>query len=609
MMCRAVRRWKHCRRKPHRPAGSLLAVERNERSALSRLTCRLIAVSLLAACGCRPGESHQQSLADPVSQSEADSVRSDAEPFRFRDRAIPAGVTFIPSNGAAFGQRTILETLGTGVAVWDFDLDGDEDLFFCGGGDFAKGPQIVGKQGALYRNHGNWMFEDVTESSGLADASLYSHGAAVGDFDNDGDGDLIVTGFGGLQLWVNQGDGTFSREDAARGIASDQWNTSAAWVDINADGWLDLYVARYVDWSFQNHPFCAGTHPGERDVCPPGAFRPVPDLLLLSDGQGMFRDASQEFELARDGMGLAVLAADLNLDGRTDLYVANDTTPNHLYWNRSGGRLEEAGVVSGTALGDRSSADGSMGVDVCDFNQDGLPDLFVSNFEDQSFALYRNDGRELFQQVSDRMGISSVGAVFVGFGTVAGDLDGDGDEDLFATNGHVMHTRRNAPFEQRPLLFRNEGGQRFSNVADQVGPYFQASHLGRGVARWDADQDGDLDLVVTHMNQPPALLENLSEARGTWLRVTLVGTRSNRSAIGTRIVVSAGDRRWHRQVTGGGSFLSSSSVVLHVAADPAAVAGEPLFDRVEVYWPSGIVQQLMNVAGNQAIRVTEPPRE
>jgi hypothetical protein len=519
---------------------------------------------------------------------------------RFVDVAPQAGLAFIPRNGQEAGHCAILETLGVGVALFDYDGDGSLDVFVPGGGEFGPARQVRGLRPGLFRRDGPWHFGEVTDPAGVAAAPFYSHGAIVGDYDNDGFPDLLITGYHGLLLHRNQGDGTFAEVACAAGLVSDTWSTSAAWGDVDGDGNLDLYLVNYVDWSFAKHPFC-GPSSEQRDVCSPTEFDAVSDRFFLSNGDGTFREASTEVGLVEGGKGLGVIAADIDLDGDLDYYVTNDTTPNLFYRNDGHGHLEEIGLVSGASLSDTAMADGSMGVDVGDFNLDGKLDLWVANFEDQTFALYRNDGDCVFQHVSGVTGISRMRGVYVGFGTVFFDFDLDGDEDLFVATGHVMYRSRNSPYQQSPLLFENRGGKEFVNVAARAGPYLQAPHVGRGVAVGDLDDDGKPDLLVAHTNEPIALLRNETATDHYWLQVRLIGTRTNRDAIGAVVRIRTSTGTLVRTVKGGSSYLSTS--------DRRLIFGLPrsrTVDAVEVRWPSGTQQVLKTVLVNQTLAVQEP---
>jgi hypothetical protein len=534
----------------------------------------------------------------PGKRSTAESDSS----FHFEDRAPSAGVEFIYQNGSEANRASILESLGGGCGVFDFDRDQDLDVFFPGGGKYSGPAALQGLPSALYRNETGWQFQPVTSGARIGEARHYTHGTAIADYDQDGFEDVLVTGYGGLQLWQNAGDGTFRDATDKAKLTDKLWSSSAAWGDINEDGNLDLYVSHYVNWSFTNNPVCPGPEPGQRETCSPRRFEPMPHIFYQASGDGTFIDASASVGLRSDGKGLGVMTADFDLDGHVDIYVANDTVPNFLYRNQGNGKLEEIGALSNTALSENATADGSMGVAVGDYNNDGLPDIWVSNYERETSALYRNEGNCFFLHVSQPMGITAVGSLFVGFGTVFGDLDRDGNEDIWVTNGHVIKYPQNAPLRQVPLLFANRNTKRFVNVAPQSGKYCTTPHMGRGVAKGDLDGDGDLDLVSTHTLEPHALLENTSQNENGWLAVRCIGTRSNRSAIGTRLTLKTSTGVRIRQISGGGSYLSHS--------DLTPFWGIPKGTKIEeltVQWPSGATQKLTAIKANQTLVVVEVP--
>ncbi len=538
-----------------------------------------------------------------------DETSTIATAIRFDDVTSTSGVHFTYRNGEDAGEVAILESLGGGIGLFDFDGDGDLDLCIPGGGHHSDKKEngkrdVLGWPHAIYRNDGDMKFTDVTALTGPVSKFYYSHGAAAADCDNDGFCDLLITGYGGVLLLVNQGDGTFQEVAQVSGMTDSKWSSSAAWGDFNKDGALDIYVAHYVDWSFDKHPFCAGPKSGTRESCPPREFTGLPDLVYFNNGDGTFRDVSQESGLRPDGKGLGVVAADFDLDGDVDVYVGNDTVANFLFRNQGDGKFEEIGLISGTALSQNGSPDGSMGVDVGDYNLDGLPDLWVANFERESIALYRNDGNCLFQHVSQGTGVTAVGALFVGWGTSFCDFDLDGDDDTFVSNGHVIRYPENAPIAQKPLLFDNQNGKRLANVASSVGKYFVEGHIGRGAATGDIDNDGDLDLVVSHMNHPVSLLSNVSQTKHHWLSLKLIGREGPRTSIGAivKVTTSLGVRT--KQVKGGSSFGST--------VDPRLVFGlgtNPSATSLEISWPSGKKQSITSLAADGEWVVVEglPP--
>jgi hypothetical protein len=521
-----------------------------------------------------------------------------ARPIPFIERTESLGVVAGYSSGAEADHCTILESLGGGVGWMDYDRDGRLDLVAPGGGGFAPGPRITGRPTALLRGGGG-SFANVAEAAGLADDTVYSHGVAVGDVDNDGFPDLLVTGYGPARLWKNLGDGTFAPFADWPAAADPRWSSSAGFADVDGDGNIDLYLVRYVDWSFANHPVCGATK-DVRDVCPPRSFAGLADSLYLSDGAGGFADASARAGLRDDGKGLGVLLADVDTDGDVDIYVANDTTDNFLYVNDGRGRFAERGLAAGVALDDQGLPNGSMGVALCDYNRDGRPDIWVTNYERESFALYRGEGAGQFLHVSRRLGITALGGLFVGFGTACADFDADGFDDIVVTDGHVIKFPDASPRRQPPLYLRFDG-DRFARVTAADG-YFGRDHEGRGLAAGDYDDDGDLDLAVSHVDGPLAVLENVSATDGRILSVELVGTRSNRDAVGARVTLVAPAARLSTQVTGGGSYLSHSDRRLAIVR-PAATDC-----RLVIDWPAGGRRELAVPAGCRSIRIVEGDR-
>ncbi len=534
------------------------------------LFCLTLAGCLNDSNSVRPGVSHSQTGAASSSQVE------------FADVTASYGVHFSYENGEEAGQNAILESLGGGVGIFDYDLDDRLDLFLPGGGGFGPKPSVVGRSSVLFRQVTGEHFEDRSESAGILIAKQYSHGVAIGDSDNDGFPDVLVTGYGSVTLWRNQGDGTFADATAESGLSDRMWSSSAAWGDIDGDGALDLYLAHYATWSFENHPRCNGAQPGVVDVCPPRRFDGLDDSLFLGNGDGTFRDGSRDAGLKPRGKGLGVILIDIDQDQDLDVYVANDTDDNFLYLNDGHGRLSEVGMISGTAVDDKASPNGSMGVSALDYNGDGLPDLWVANYEDETFALYQNMGEAQFTHSSTRAGIGAIGTLFVGFGTVCGDFDADGDEDIAVANGHVIHHPINAPVRQEPLLLTNEQKKQFSRVSFPANSYFSTPHKGRGLAQGDLDNDGDLDLVFANSNEPAAIQQNKTPTSGKWLKIRLVGTASPRDGTGARIILRTSKSELLRHAFGGGSYLSASDRAVHFG-----YGSDETPESVTVYWPSG----------------------
>ena len=542
----------------------------------------------------------------PTSSSQAsgftpDSMQETRTAIRFRPIQSSRFPIAIPQNGEQHGFTTILESLGSGAAALDIDGDGLLDAVVAGGGDFEDqacvgGPVFVLKQGGS-------QFRDVSIAAGLSQSRFYHHGLAAADADNDGFQDLLVTGYGGVQLFLNQGDGTFRDSDQAMPFDSSRWCCSAAWADFNKDGSFDAFVATYVDWSFRNDPPCYAADGVTRDNCSPKLFASQPDLLFISLQDGMFRESAGEWGLREESKALGVVAADLDLDGWIDLYVGNDVMINHVYHNRQGQGFKDATISSGAGVSTRGTPDASMGVDVADFNGDSLPDIWAANFELESFAIYRNQGRMLFRNVSDFTGVSALGGQFVGWGSSFNDFDLDGDVDIVVCNGNVVKYPRHSPVQQRMLLLENMNGEYFEEVAAGAGAALVKPRDGRGLAVGDWNDDGLPDLLISPVNAPASLLINHSDATGGWLKVRLVGLKSSRQPIGARLELHLSDRVLSRQLKGGGSYASSSSSEIHFGIP----AGSQV-EKLTIYWPAGDVTQVLTPNVGRRLTVLEDGR-
>lgn len=483
----------------------------------------------------------------------------------FRDVTAASGIDFTYRNGEEADQFTILESLGGGVAMIDYDGDGLLDLFFTGGGSF-DGDKIKGHPCRLYKNLGNFQFKDVTAEVGLDKIDFYTHGCAVADYDRDGWPDLLVTGYGRVALFRNEahdGKRRFVEVTAKAGLRDTSWSTSAGWADLTGSGFPDLYICHYVDWSFANHPVCKTGHGAteHRDVCPPQRFKPLTHALFRNNGDGTFRDITAEQRLLGDGCGLGVVLADFDGSGKPSIYVANDASNNHLYLNR-GGKLEEKGKIAGVADDDNGQPNGSMGVDAADYDGSGRASLFVTNFQGELHALYQNLGKELFTYQSRPSGIAALGRNFVGFGTAFLDVDNDGWEDLVIANGHVLRQPVGNTLKQRTVLLRNvaaNGRRVFVDYGKRGGPSFATPTVGRGVAVGDLNNDGWPDVVISNTNGKAVVLRN-EAATGNparWLGVKLMG-RDHRDIAGSTATLELDGRKLTRFAKGGGSYLSAS---------------------------------------------------
>ena len=542
------------------------------------------------------------SVASPVAERALSAPPPDSS-SRFVDATDGSGIRFAYCNGRAAQEFAILESLGGGVGLFDMDLDGNLDVMFAGGGNLDD-KRITSRPCGLFRNLGDWKFEEVTVPAEANADSFFTHGIYPGDFDGDGFDDLAISGYGGVQLLQNLGDGTFREVEHLGTDAPNNWSSSLAWCDINRDGLLDLYVANYVDWSWDKHPFCAGKGGAKQEVCAPSQFNGLTDILYLNSGEGLLRDTNELLPIQEGGKGLGVVILDLNQDGREDVYVANDTVDNFLYLSNEQG-WEESAIIAGVSGDDRGIGNGSMGIAALDADGSSLPDLFVSNFERELSAMYRNEGDGLFSYVSRAAGFASYEAGFVGFGTVPIDFDFDGDQDLAVANGHVSYASPHAPYRQLPLLFENAGGK-FSRLSDSG--YFTEAHTGRGLAAGDLDNDGADDLVFSNLEESVRIVR-ATQRPSNYRRIQLVGTKSNRTAIGAMLTVNINDRALTRFVYGGGSYLSSSDHRVTFAVP------EDFDGAVTVAWPASppetfaLEQQLewilIEGSGTPAIQPTE----
>ena len=533
----------------------------------------------------------------------------------FRDASAETGLEFSHFTGAT-GKLYMPEIMGSGVAVLDYDSDGDLDVYLVQGERLVRDekplspvPRSHWPGSRLYRNElvqgGSLRFTDVTDSAGVGHQGA-GMGVATGDYDNDGDVDLYLTTFGSNVLFRNEGNGTFTDVTRTAGVDDRRWSTSAAFTDYDRDGDLDLAVVNYVDFRVERNKKCT-TRTGEPDYCTPKAYPPTPASLFRNDGRGRFTDVSWPSQIAsRPGPGLGVVCADLDGDGWTDIYAANDGAANHLWKNRGDGTFVEDGLMSGTAYNADGRAEANMGVGVGDFDADGDEDLFITHLREEKNTLYLNDGRGLFRDATAQFGLDAPSLPFTGFGTEWFDYDSDGYLDLFVANGAVQISDAlrgtDYPYHERKQLFRNLGppGFAFAEVMPAPGSPLGLSEVGRGAAFGDVDNDGDVDIVVSNNNGPARLLLN-ENPRRNWLMVQLTGVSTNRGAIGARVaVLRAGRAPLWRRVHTDGSYLSANDPRVHFG-----LGDDPAIEAVGVVWPGGRRERWTGVRAGGLVTLRE----
>ena len=575
---------------------------------------------------------------------------------QFADVTAQAGISFTHTNGAA-GEYLLIETTGAGGAFFDYDNDGDLDVYLVDGFDLQgirsvpinlvyqqgdlywvrepnqdKGARSrdaaqyavalsprpdsasVSPRNVLYRNNGDGTFTDTGPESKTGDTG-YGMGCAVADYDNDSDQDLYVTNYGPNVLYQNNGDGTFADATEQAVVGASQWSTSAAFFDYDNDGVIDLYVTNYVDFTVETNKVCGGyvrtNSQGYRAIieatrshCAPLEYGGVPDVLYHNNGDGTFADVSVAAGIDDpSGKGLGVVALDYDGDGDQDLFVANDGTPNFLYQNLGDGTFENAALKKGVAYNGVGESEAGMGVDFGDYDNDGDFDLFVANFSYETNTLYRNEGG-FFKDATAEAGLADPSQRFLGFGTNFLDYDNDGDLDLYVANGHVQDKialfQSGVEYMQEHQLFRNDGGGGYAEASSISGEWFLHKQISRGAAFGDYDGDGDVDVLVTNCGGEARLVRNDGGNRENWLMVRTMGTHSNRDGIGTRVRVVAEGLEQVRQVRSGSSYLTASDPRLHFG-----LSHRTRIDLVEVRWPSGLVQRLEQVPVNQVLVIEE----
>jgi hypothetical protein len=529
-------------------------------------------------------------------------------PANFVDEAASRGVTFV-HQAPHSSRKYLLETMGSGVALFDYDNDGRLDIFLVNGapfGDFVPKGTVLEKTGPkywnrLYHQKPDGTFEDVTERAGL-EGTGYGMGVAVGNYDNDGYEDLFVTALGGNKLYHNNGNGTFTDVTEKAGVGGSGWSTSAAWVDLDGDGYLDLVVLRYIQWDWDD-VWCGLQE--NRGYCHPDVFQPISMLVYHNNGNGTFTEEAHKFGLDKPAKALGIAIADYDRDGHPDIFIANDSMVEFLFHNRGDGTFEEVGLDSGLAVDGDGRTFAGMGTDFSDYNNDGWPDLFVDDLANQKYALYRNNRDGTFQYDSYVTGLAGMSLLHSGWGMRLMDYDNDGWKDVMIAQGHDLDTiEKDHPqlhYREPLMLLRNVDGRKFVNVGPDSGPLFQERWVGRGLAVGDIDNDGRLDAVVTENGGPAHVLMNRTKTGNHWIGFKLVGHRSNRDGIGAVIRIEAASGPQWYTVTTSSSYLSSGDVRAHFG-----LGKEDEVKTVEIRWPSGIVQTLRDVKGDRYLTVDEP---
>jgi hypothetical protein len=568
---------------------------------------RFVQVSLASAASIASARALAQGIATHTAKPLARPAPS-GRPFnaRFVDIASAAGLKAPVTYGALEDQKFILEAIGCGCAFIDYDNDGWMDLFVLGG------TRLDGDQGSgnrLYKNNRDGTFTDVTEKAGLG-ATGWASAVCVGDYNNDGFEDLFCTYFGQNRLFRNNGDGTFTDVTKSAGLLTPEarWGAGCSFLDYDRDGHLDLFVSNYVHFSLEHAPVPgANTNcnwKGIPVICGPRGLPPGTHSLYRNNGDGTFADVSKAAGIARapKTYGMTVVAADFDEDGWPDIYVACDSTPSLLFINNHDGTFREEGVVRGVALSDDGAEQAGMGIGIGDYDLDGHLDLFKTHFADDASGLYHNDGTGNFDDVTraSRVGVETR---YVGWGAGMMDLDNDGSPDLFLVTGNVYpNVERKLPIypsKTSRVIFRNLGNQMFEELQEQAGPGVADAHCSRGCAFGDFDNDGDVDVLIVNLNEPPSLLRNDVSGNGHWIKVKLEGVKSNRSAIGARVLVHSGNRTEAQAVVSQSSFYSSNDPRLHFGLGATATVD------IDICWPSGTVEKLRGVATNRLITVRE----
>ena len=552
-----------------------------------------------------PPPSPSTSSASSVAPQAAPVAARPSGPIEFVDVTAQAGIHF-KHNSGAFGKKYLPETMGSGVCFIDYDNDGWQDIFFVNSMDWPEHKTGVKSYPALYHNNHDGTFTDVTRESGLAIES-YGLGCAVGDYDNDGFDDLYLTTVGSNHLFHNLGNGKFVDVTAKAGVASPGFSASAVWFDYDNDGKLDLFVTHYIDWSIEKDQYCTLDNKN-KSYCTPQTYKGESSRLYHNKGNGVFEDVTKQAGLLdpkSKALGVALL--DYDNDGWMDLFVSNDTEPNKLYHNNHDGTFTDVGVNVGVAFSESGRVRAGMGVDAADIDNSGLPSLLIGNFTNESTSLYRSDGSGLFADESLRSGVAQMTTQSLTFGCFFMDYDLDGLLDIVAANGHVSDdiavVQPTQRYAQPMRIYRNVGNRKFDDVSGKLGRALQKPVVGRGLAYADIDNDGDLDLVITANNGLARLLRNNNGNQNDVLRVKLVGTKSNRDAIGAKVIVTTDTgATLARMVKNGSSYLSQSELPLTFGLGMPGIVKNV---RIQIVWPSGRKDSIAAVQPNQFLTIQE----